>query len=88
MSLFKVVFRDGHSQPYNNIHEAGRAYWNEVWNVEGKCIPEFYKVNEQGIVTHRFISMWTEIPQPNERAKELGTVIGQQMPIEDFPPGS
>lgn len=77
MGKYTVSFRDGTRTEFIDIRQARLSYFEELLRIDrGPFIPELYKHNQEGIITHRFSMVWTEIMQPTEIAESLGTKPG------------
>lgn len=81
-STFQVVFRSGEKKYYDDVLLAAKNYFNEVWNVEGIYLPEFYKCDESGLPIYRIATQWVEIAQPIEIARRLDTIPGRKHGFE------
>lgn len=78
---YTVSFRNGTRAEYTDVAEARKAYFEEWAHIErGPYIPELYKHNAAGIITHRINTVWTEIMQPTEISEQLNTRPGTEIP--------
>lgn len=78
---YTVSFRNGTRAEYTDVAEARKAYFEELAHIErGPYIPELYKHNAAGIITHRINTVWTEIMQPTEISEQLNTRPGTEIP--------